>query len=383
MPIQYEREEQLELGLTYTEETVRTELSLPVRDCFLRQAGIDEPVSGLNLCSFQQRIGAIAIPSEGIGGVETLPSFRQRGYIRKLMVKVLEGVASRVPVVFLSEGIEELYEKFGFVACVADACLTVPLRIIDRMAHGDTGSASGRIRSFSAADLPDMVALYNRAHAQRPWTHMRHAQWNRLLVTQTWRPGSEVLIYERAGTLAGYAILLEPQYGHVRSDCNVDELTAQDADAAQALLSEIAARCLQWRICEFKIREPLDSVVGRVVQRLGGDYRQSFSASGGMMGAILDRQQLLVLLEPELKRRLPTQELQRAHMASFAALCRGEIIPDNRDLLRLLVGYWSSATAQFYGTIIPAADEQIIDGWFPGGGSVLLPLPYAHRLDHY
>lgn len=383
MSTQDVREEQLELGLTYTEEIGRIEQSMPVRDCFLRQADVAEPVSGLNLCSFQQRFGAIAIPSEGIGGVETLPSFRRRGYIRKLMVKVLEGSARRVPIVFLSEGIEELYEKFGFVTCVADSCLTVPLRAIDRMANDDTGSVSRSIRSFSTADLPEMIALYNQAHAQRPWTHVRHAEWDRLLVTQTWRPGSEVLVYQRAGMLVGYAILLEPQYGHVRSACIIDELTAQDADAAQALLREIAARCLRWRICEFKIHEPLDSVVGGVVQRLGCTYQQTFSGSGGMMGAILDRQQLLLMLEPELQRRLPVQELHSVHTASFAALCRGEIFPDNRDLLRLLVGYWSSATARSDGTIIPTAYEQIVDAWFPGGGSVLLPLPYAHRLDHY
>ena len=73
-----EVEEEVEAGLRYTEETGRIEQSLAVRDCFLWQAGIDEPISGLNLLSFRQRFGAVSVATEGIGGVETLLPFRRR-----------------------------------------------------------------------------------------------------------------------------------------------------------------------------------------------------------------------------------------------------------------------------------------------------------------
>ena len=42
MTTHYEREEVVGTGLKYTEETSRTQLSLPVRDCSLWQAGIGE-----------------------------------------------------------------------------------------------------------------------------------------------------------------------------------------------------------------------------------------------------------------------------------------------------------------------------------------------------
>jgi ribosomal protein S18 acetylase RimI-like enzyme len=379
----FEVEEDLGSGLKYTEETSRTELSRVVRDCCLWQDGVDEPISGLNVLSFRQRFGAVSVSAEGIGGVETVPAFRRRGHIRTLMTKAVEGMAKRVPIAFVSDAIEDLYEKFGFVNCLAEAYLSVPIRNVERMAGRSPAASAQGVRSFSHADLPAMIALYNQVHAHRSWTHERHAGWNQLLVTQTWRSGSKVVILDRAGCLAGYAILKEPQHGHVTSSFIVDELTASDIDAAQALLVEMAARCWNQRLSEYWVREPLDSVVGQAAQRLGCEYHQSFPSSGGMMGAILDRQQLLSLLEPELRRRLHGDDLDNIHTTAFDALCRGEVIPDNHDLLRLLVGYWSATDASTHGTAIPAQYARIVDAWFPGAGTRILLVPYAHTLDRY
>ncbi len=376
-------EADLQPGLTYTEDTGRTLLSLPVRDCALWHAGVDEPISGLNVAAFRQRIGAVAVPAEGIGGVETRPPFRRHGHVRTLLTQALAGIATRVPIVFVADAIEDLYEKFGFVPCVAEAALSVPLRNVERLAARRTVPSPERVRSFSAADLPAMVALYNAAHTHRSWTHARHAGWNQLRPAQTWQPGSETIVLERDAAVAGYAVLTETGYGRGAAPVVVDELTARDSEAAEALLIAVAARCWQRRVSDFQVREPLDSVVGRAAQRLGCSYAQTFPASGGMMGAILDREGLLRLLEPELRRRLPSAELQPIHTAAFEALCRGEVIRDNRVLLRLLVGYWAATDAGALGTVIPAPFQRVCTAWFPGGGSDSLPLPYAHSLDRY
>jgi ribosomal protein S18 acetylase RimI-like enzyme len=314
--------------------------------------------------------------------VETVPAFRRQGHIRTLLTKAVEGMARRVPVAFVSDAIEGLYEKFGFVTCLVEAHLSVRVRYVERLA-GSSLEGSSQVRGFAPADLPAMVALYNQAHARRTWTHERHAAWNHLYVTETWKPGSEVLIFERDRQVAGYAILRELQYGHVRSQFTVDELAAGDIEAAQALLAEVAARCWNLRLSEFWVREPLDSAVGWAAQRIGCEYHQTFPSTGGMMGAILDRQQLLTLLEPELRRRLPSAELHIEHTAAFDVLQRGELFADNRDLLRLLIGYWSVADARAYGLAIPAHYERIAGAWFPGAGTPMLALPYAHTLDRY
>lgn len=376
-------EVEIEPGLKYTEETGRLQRSLPVRDCFLWKEGVDEPISGLNLVSFRQRFGALSIPSEGIGGVETLPGFRRQGYMSALMKKVLEGAAERVKIVFLSDAIEDTYEKFGFVNCLADAYLSVPVRNVEHTVERDAPTNNGGVRGFAKDDLPAMVNLYNETHAHRSWTHDRAAGWSRLLVTQTWRPGSEVIVLERDASLAGYAILTEQRFGRVISPFVIDELAARDVRAARALLVEVASRCWQLRFSDFWVREPLDSMAGRAAQELGCAYHQTFPRSGGMMGAILDRQGLLQLLELELQRRLLGDELGVIHPAAFDALCQGEIVPDNRMLLRLLLGYWSLNDALAAGAKIPAPYKLICSLWFPGGGARSLPLPYNHILDRY
>ncbi len=375
-------DEEIAPGLKYTEDTGRTDLSRPVRDCSLWQAGVDEPISGLNVVSFRQRFGAVAVPAEGIGGVETSPLFRRQGHVRTVLARALAEIARRVPVVFVSEAIEDLYEKSGCVTCQADAYLSVPIRNVEHMAGRHTPTSAQRVRSFAPDDLPAMVALYNAAHEHRPWTHVRPGGWNQLHQTQTWQPGSEVIILERDEALAGYAIMMESRYGR-RASPVVDELTARDSEAAEALLVEVAARCWNLRMSEFRVHEPLDGTVGRAARRLGCTYQQAFPASGGMMGKILDRQQLLLLLEPELRRRAPGAELQAVHPAAFDALRQGDLLVDDRVLLRLLVGYWPASEARALGTEIPAQFRTICEAWFPGGGSDALPLPYAHLLDRY
>jgi hypothetical protein len=383
MTTHYEREEAVAPGLRYTEENRRAEPGLPVRDCSLWQAGVDRPVSDLNLVSFRQRFGAVSVPAEGIGGVETLPEFRRHGYVRMLLERAITGVAARVPIVFVSDAIEDLYEKVGCVTCLAEGYLSIPLRNLDRLADRRLAASSGQVRSFSPADLPAMIAVYNTAHAHRPWTHERHAAWNHLRPTRVWQPGSEVMILERDAQVAGYAILNEPQFGHVADSFAVDELAASDVAAAQALLAEVGARCWQLRLSEFWVREPGDSAVGQAAKSIGCTYHQTYPRSGGMMGAILDRQRLLRLLEPELQRRVASAAMQAAHTAAFDGLCRGAILPDARDLLRLLVGYWSTAEARAYGVDLPLQHERVLDAWFPGGGTHKLPLAYAHTLDRY
>jgi predicted GNAT family N-acyltransferase len=376
-------EVEIEPDLKYTEETGRLQQSLPVRDCFLWKEGEEEAVSGLNLVSFRQRFGALSVPSEGIGGVETVPDFRRQGYMNVLMEKVLEGAAKRVKIVFVSDAIEDAYEKFGFVNCLADAYLSIPVRNVERAAERAAPDDNGGVRDFTDADLPAMVNLYNETHADRPWTHDRADGWNRLLVTRTWRPGSEVVIFERDAGLAGYAILTEQRFGRVISPFVVDELAARDVAAARALLFEVASRCWELRFSDFWVREPPDSMAGRAARALGCAYHQTYPRSGGMMGAILDRQGLLQSLELELKRRMLDDELSALHPTTFDALCQGKIVPDNRTLLRLLLGYWSMHDALAAGAEIPRPYEHVCSRWFPGGGSVSLSMPYNHLLDRY
>jgi hypothetical protein len=60
-----------------------------------------------------------------------------------------------------------------------------------------------------------------------------------------------VIILASDENLAGYAILKEPQFGHLASSFSVEELTTSDGEAAEMLLTELATRCWQMRFSEF------------------------------------------------------------------------------------------------------------------------------------
>jgi ribosomal protein S18 acetylase RimI-like enzyme len=291
----------IEPGLRYTEEAVQIVRSSPVRYCYLWRDDETEPVCELEVHSFRQRFGAVLVSAEGIGGVETRPQFRRQGYMSKLLVQALARMARRVDVAFVSDGIEGVYEKFGFVTTLAEGRLVVQVRHVEQMAANGVSQAKGEIRSASSDDLPAIIRLYNTAHTRRPWTHERHAGWHRLIPQETWRPGSEALVLEANGAVVGYVILQGQSFGHNAPSVIVDEMAAQDAGVARRLLVEIARRCWQMRLSEFWVREPLDSLVGRVACRAGCTYGQTFPPSGGMMAAILNRSSLLETLEPELR----------------------------------------------------------------------------------
>ncbi len=387
-------DESLEPGLRYTEEIKRENDARPQRVCKLWAEGVQESVSQLTIVSFDKRFGATSVPAEGLGGVATHPQQRQQGYIGKLLRRVRVSMAARVDVGFVSEAIEGLYEKFGFVNCLTEGEFVLPLRFVERLQR-DPGASGRSLRPFTPDDLPAMVELFNVAHGQRPWTHVRPAAWNELRAPRTWQAGSEVVVLDEdpalgGGGLAGYAIVTERRFGVVYAPYVIHELAAADGDAARRLLAHVAAMGAEQGAVELRLREPRDSAAGRVARGLGGEYRLHDPASGGMMGGIFQRAALLAALEPELRRRVSACKAAAGHDAAFVMLAQGGLIEDDHTLLRLLLGYWSWADVGAGGAARIDVEKMaanpyagVLSAWFPGGGTPALPQAYAHELDRY
>jgi GNAT superfamily N-acetyltransferase len=366
----------------YTEDPDQEVRTLPVRYCRLRTDG-GEPVAELEAVSFSLRFGAVAVAAEGIGGVETQPEFRRRGHMSRLLRQAMAGMAQRVDVAFVSDGIEGVYERFGFVTAVGEGHLVIPVRNAERAAAQGPDTAVPGIRGGSAADLPAMIRLYNTAHAQRPWTHARHTGWNRLLPQTTWKPGSQTLVLEAGTAVVGYAVLAGRAFGDPLASLTVDELVAEDAAAARLLLTAVARLGWERRLSEFTVREPADSLTGQVARQMGCTHQQRFPPSGGMMATVLNRSSLVRKLEPELRRRAGVRQPDAVYDQAFDALRRGDLLPDDQALIRLLLGYWSVNDAMVHGMSLPERYGDLCAAWFPGGGTHSLPHPYAHRLDRY
>ncbi|MGF7235601.1 MAG: GNAT family N-acetyltransferase [Frankia sp.] len=398
----------------YSEETGSFARGLPVRHCWLTADDQPDPICGLEVLSFRARCGAVAIAAEGIGGVETLPHFRRQGHIGTLLNRVLPGMAERVDLAFVSDGIESLYEKFGFVTALGEGHLIVPVRSVERMAASGADVSGAGTRAATPADLPAVTALYNAVHADRPGTHERPPGWDRLIPHETWRPGSEALVLARDDTILGYAVVVGRAFGDSVASLTVDEMAAVDLPAARRLLIDLSDRAWRLRVGEFRVNEPSDGVVGIATRETGCSYRQKNPGTGGMMARILNRARLVEALEPELRRRhswpapieaddgrlegqrrrdhgsfaLPEAMLsgslaRSTYDAAFDALRDGRLLPDDRALVRLLLGHWSLREARAHGTTIPDRFRAVSETWFPGGGGPVLPTPYAHRLDRY
>jgi hypothetical protein len=371
----------VEPGLRYTEELQPRPGNRPVRVCRL-VGPADTAIGQLEVHSYRTRFGAVAVETEGLGGVEVQPRFRRRGHVGRLLRLALDGMAQRVDVAVVSEGIRGLYEKFGFVTAVGEGHLLVGVRDVETAARAaPAGPAGARptIRTGSPDDLPAIVTLYNATHAQRPWTRERPADWNRLKRQTTWSPGSELVVAETADALVGYAICVGRAFGDGRFALTVDELAADSPAAALGLMVNLAERAWRMRVGEFVVREPLDSPVGRLARQLGCGYVQEFPAAGGMLARILNRPGLLRSLAPELERRCRPEPLGPV----LAALATGELVGDDRSLVRLLLGYSSAADARMFTAAIPEHYRRICAALFPGGGAAALPAPYAHMLDRY
>ncbi|WP_412077292.1 GNAT family N-acetyltransferase [Streptomyces xanthophaeus] len=364
----------MERSLAYEEEFVGG-----VRNCRMRRDGDPEPVCSLEVVSFRQRFGAVAVAAEGIGGVETRPDCRRGGLMRELLGAAVAGMRERVAVGFVSDAIEGAYEQRGFVTALGEGELVVPVRAVERA--GVRGC--GRVRQGTDADLPAVVRIFNAAHAERPWSRVREAGWDRRVPQGMWRPGSELLVLEGGGGgdgVSGYALLKGRAFGDSVRTVVVHEMAAEDAAAARGLLAEVAARCWELRVAEFTVREPADSLVGRIARAWGCGYRQRFPVGGGMMARILRREALVRELEPELRRRA------RGHPRGARALgelAGGVLVPDDGVLVRLLLGHWSVADAVVQGLVVPQGYGELYGRWFPGGGGPGLALPHAHVLDRY
>lgn len=365
-------EEPLGDGLRYTEESATKPGGRPTRLCELHCEGVEKRVAYASLLSFDQRIGSVAVASEGFAGVAASPEHRRKGYVSTLLRRAMERAAERVPVVYLY-GIQGLYQRFGFVECHTDCWSRIAVRDAEKAPTDDRL----QLRAMRPDDIPSMVELYNREHGCRPWTHVRSTTcYHGPDKTEDWSAGQTGIVAEAAGRLAGYLILQAPRFG-VQTPSEVFEACARTAQAADTLIADCARRMADIRHEFVSVNGPADCTVGRALRRLGCRHTQETSALAGGMGCILNRTELVQALAPELERRAgePCQ-------GAVERLATGDLVPHNARLLQLLTGYHSLLDARDMGMPVPTEDHDTMQRWFPGAGPSL-PVAYTHLADRY
>ena len=211
-------DEELEPGLRYTEHTMPTGKG-ECRVCSLFRSGEEEPVSRLKLYSFAIRFGSISVDAEGFGGVSTEKAERRMGYLGKLLRRTLAGIRERTCVAFLY-GVENLYQKYGFTACLPETKLTIWVQRLletgaDRGWRFEPGAdADWKLEPHADTYIGEIISLYNAETAMRPWSRVRkESEWPRLVHGETWRPGPECFVLTHHGKFEGYAFIAGTNYG--------------------------------------------------------------------------------------------------------------------------------------------------------------------------
>jgi len=349
-------------------------------------------VSQLWVIDYAMRIGSVQVNMAGIGGVETNPQHRMKGYMRALFEDTVHYMIGGNYEVSLLFGIENFYTKFGYASALAGSQFTIKTRDAEAAAeHAGKYTA----RPIQPQDMPEVLALYNANNANRTGSIVRAIENFEQFDKGTWYGTAvETLLWEnQAGQLAGYMV-----WDKYPKAVKVAELEARDEALFPTMLATLAGQAIAKRCESITVYMPPDHPFGEFAQRYGVEWTINYPRYGSGMLRILNQKPLFVKLAPELERRLADSRMAGYSGAldfrtdlgvtslTFAngALTVGETATDkflalSQDrLMQLIVGYRSArdvcndAGVQRVGDIEPLLQ-------------ILFPKTYAYTwlADHF
>jgi GNAT superfamily N-acetyltransferase len=347
----------------------------PARRCGLFDAEESEPLTSIWIIEYPARIGCASVQTVGLSAGATHPNHRRSGLFTRLMKEVMARSRHVAPLACL-KGIDGFYARLGFVPFLPECKFSLSASALSRFQPAKTDS----IETWRAEFTADACTLYNQQHARRSGTVERDpARFVGPRPTSTWIPGDEGAVCLRQGKLVGYVFTAYLPFGQTWRPFEVTEIVAADACAASTMLDHVRQLAAQQARNHIEIHEPDDSVVGTLLRRVSCEYTLQYSADGGWMAAVLDRERLIDDISPELARRFG---LQNNYVAT--ALRNGALLPTDAALLEALLTArgWSDAENIFSskdrGTLWPAFREQCVSGI-----GERTPAPFIHTSDRY
>jgi predicted acetyltransferase len=345
----------------------------------------DQVVCWLTVIDYQMRIGSTSVRMAGIAGVETKYEHRKKGYMRVLFDDTLKYMTAGGYDVSLLFGIPDFYDKFGYAPCLADCKTALQTRDAERAA---ATAPACQIRPFESADLPDILALYERANASRTGSLVRTAEHFKGFQKGTWwdQPAEAVTLLDAQGRFAGYAAWDK------RADAvNVIEAESLDATLHPALLAEFARQAIAKRCGQITLHMPYDHPFVEFSRRYGCESTLKVWRNAAGMGRIMNLAGLFEKLKPELEARLARKMSQPVALKicgdlgeTLVQLGGGAGVPTimldvpQYRLLQLLMGY-RSVQDVLNDTSAHASEgaEPLLDAIFPRG------FPYVWTTDEF
>jgi len=276
-------------------------LTTPKGENYLRRLFMDgEPVSSLVVVPCPIRLLGVEVSHAGIGGVNTEPEHRLKGYMARLMADTVNYMTRQGYAVSLLWGIPDFYNKFGFMPVMGDPKTSVATRDAQRAQPGPF-----TIREMREQDAGFVVELYNRRNRNRAASVVRDsANFSHFVRGSRWDSTARGVICEdEQSRPVGYAA----QEEHDEA-VKVTELHCTTPRAYPALLRYFADVAVERPCEEIEFCLPCDHAFVHALRRYGCTVQtQYFRMSEGMM-RILNQGPLLARLKGALEARLGHSE---------------------------------------------------------------------------
>jgi predicted acetyltransferase len=354
-----------------------------------RQLDVDgQSVSRLSVLDASIWLLGVEVRMGGIASVNTNSEHRMKGYARRVLedtVRYMTGLGCDVSMLF---GINDFYNKFGFIPCLPGHQSSIATRDAERAAEG-AGSYTTRL--VKPEDLPWIVALYNARNRHRPAALVRNEE-----SFTGFRKGSAYgveadafVMQNEDGERIGYAA-----FDNSRTAVNIVEVNAVSPAAHWSLLYEFAKMAVERRCGELLLHMPSDDPFVRFARRYGCNTQIGYRRMGGGMMRILNQEALFRKLQPALQERVASSALAGTPMTvtfetdlattdlhfngapKAGRTGRWRVKLGQDKLMQLVVGYRAADDLLTDRDVTAEGDPQELLGILFGGLS-----PYVWRAD--
>jgi len=164
------------------------------------------------------RFNGEGVSVAGVTSVGTLPIYRRRGYLRRVITTHFELLHQRgeQPIAILYASLAAIYQRYGYAVVATRNSYSVEPRYLQFLL---AQPLSGRFREVGDDEFGLLVELYRRFRAERTgYVHRGRAMWEAGVLAPPPAGGllSEV-VYQEAGEPLGYLIyIMEPIPGLLR-----------------------------------------------------------------------------------------------------------------------------------------------------------------------
>lgn len=269
-------------------------------------------ITHFGVWGYLMRIGVARVRAGGIGMVATDGEHRRRGLMARTVRASMAAMRDLGYDLSLLFGLEDFYDKFGYVRAWSDTIWTV--RAGDLPAEG----RDIQVRRFRPSYRPDIDGIYNRDNAMATGTAVRPT-YPRFMHP---RPMEGHLWTDARGRPAGYVVLLRRG---AQVECGE---VGGDIEQALRVLAKLARRwrCQEIRFSTFSDASPLI----RRLRQGTCSAETHYVRAGGAMVATINLASAL---------RKMARELERRRAASHLARWRGNlVVADERERVTLCLG---------------------------------------------